>query len=64
MGTVKKAHRFSVEWTRVEPEVGVFDETALDHYEAIVDHCLERDLAPVVTFNHFTTPHWFAARGG
>jgi beta-glucosidase len=58
------AYRFSVEWARVEPEPGVFDETALDHYEAIVDHCLERDLAPVVTFNHFTAPHWFAARGG
>jgi beta-glucosidase len=58
------AYRFSVEWARVEPEPGVFDETALDHYEAIVDHCVERGLAPVVTFNHFTSPHWFAARGG
>jgi beta-glucosidase len=58
------AYRFSVEWARVEPEPGVFDETALDHYEAIVDHCIERGLAPVVTFNHFTSPHWFAARGG
>ena len=41
-----------------------FDEEALDHYEAIVDECLERGLAPVVTFNHFTSPHWFAMRGG
>ena len=31
------AYRFSVEWARVEPEEGVFDEAALDHYEAIVD---------------------------
>src|SRR6202012_1503302 len=21
-------------------------------------------IAPVVTYNHFTAPHWFAARGG
>ena len=41
-----------------------FDEEALDHYEAIVDRCLERGLAPIVTFNHFTSPHWFAMRGG
>lgn len=54
------AYRFSVEWARIEPEEGRFDESALDHYEAIVDGCIARGLAPVVTFNHFTAPHWFA----
>ena len=58
------AYRFSVEWARVEPTPGTFSAEALDHYEAIVDRCLERGLAPVVTYNHFTSPHWFAARGG
>jgi beta-glucosidase len=58
------AYRFSVEWARVEPTPGDFSTEALDHYEAIVDRCLERGLAPVVTFNHFTSPHWFAGRGG
>ena len=48
------AYRFSVEWARVEPVEGEFSDEALDHYEAIVDGCLERGLAPVVTFNHFT----------
>jgi beta-glucosidase len=57
------AYRFSVEWARVEPAEGIFDEGALGHYEAIVDRCLEVGLAPVVTFNHFTCPHWFAMRG-
>lgn len=58
------AYRFSVEWARVELVEGEFSEEALAHYEAIVDGCLARDLAPVVTFNHFTSPHWFAKRGG
>ncbi len=58
------AYRFSVEWARVEPVEGGLDAAALDHYEAIVDRCLELGLAPVVTFSHFTAPHWFAARGG
>jgi beta-glucosidase len=58
------AYRFSVEWARVQPAPGEFDAAELDHYEAIVDRCLERGLAPVVTYNHFTCPHWFAARGG
>ena len=58
------AYRFSVEWARVEPEAGSFDAHALDHYEALVDGALAHGLAPIVTFNHFTSPHWFAAQGG
>ena len=57
------AYRFSVEWARVEPVEGEFSDEALAHYEAIVDGCLARGLAPIVTFNHFTSPHWFAGRG-
>lgn len=57
------AYRFSVEWARVEPEPGVFDQRELDHYEAIVDECLAQGLSPVVTYNHFTAPHWFAMGG-
>ncbi len=58
------AYRFSVEWARIEPSEGTFDEAALAHYEAIVDECLATGMAPIVTFNHFTSPHWFAMRGG
>ncbi len=57
------AFRFSVEWARVEPERGVVSAEALDHYERKVDGCLERGMAPLVTFNHFSSPHWFAAAG-
>jgi len=58
------AYRFSVEWARVEPAEGQFSAEALAHYRAIVDHCLALGIAPVVTYNHFTSPHWFARRGG
>jgi beta-glucosidase len=57
------AYRFSVEWARVEPVEGDFSDEALAHYEAIVDRCLEHGMVPIVTFNHFTSPHWFAMRG-
>ena len=57
------AYRFSVEWARVEPVRGQVETSALDHYERLVDGCLERGLAPVLTFNHFTAPHWFSAAG-
>ncbi len=57
-------YRFSVEWSRIEPAQGQFSHAYLDHYRRMVDHCREQGLAPVVTFNHFTTPRWFAAAGG
>jgi beta-glucosidase len=58
------AYRFSLEWSRIEPAEGEFSVAALDHYRRICARCLERGIAPVVTFHHFTTPLWLAARGG
>lgn len=58
------AYRFSLEWARIEPEPNMFSRAMLDHYKAIIDGCHARGLAPVVTFNHYTTPRWFAAQGG
>lgn len=57
------AYRFSVEWSRIEPEPGAFSSAYLDHYARIIEGCHKRGLAPVVTFNHFSVPAWFAARG-
>ena len=58
------AYRFSLEWARIEPERGQFSTAMLDHYRRIIDGCHARALTPIVTFNHFTTPRWFAAAGG
>jgi len=58
------AYRFSLEWPRIEPEPGMFSLAMLDHYKAMIDGCRARGLTPVVTFNHYTAPRWFAARGG
>ena len=58
------AYRFSLEWSRIEPEDGEFSMAALDHYRRMCDACRARGLDPIVTFHHFTTPRWVAARGG
>jgi beta-glucosidase len=58
------AYRFSVEWSRVEPEDGEFSRAALDHYRRMLAACRDHALVPIVTFHHFTTPRWLAARGG
>jgi beta-glucosidase len=52
------AYRFSVEWSRIEPEEGEFSRAALDHYRRMIATCLEHSLVPVVTFHHFSTPRW------
>jgi beta-glucosidase len=58
------SYRFSLEWPRIEPEEGLFSRAMLDHYKAIIEGCRARGLMPIVTFNHYTTPVWFAKRGG
>jgi beta-glucosidase len=62
--TGQTAHRFSVEWSRIEPEPGRWDEAALDHYREMARGLNERGLEPMVTLHHFTDPLWFAETGG
>ena len=57
-------YRMGVEWARVEPSEGHFSNAELDHYARVLEACRAAGLRPVVTFNHFTVPLWFAARGG
>lgn len=57
-------YRFSLEWARIEPRAGEISLAMLDHYKRMIEGCHARGLTPFVTFNHFTTPIWFAARGG
>jgi beta-glucosidase len=58
------AYRFSVEWARIEPAEGVFDQAELDHYIAMVGETREHKLVPMVTLYHFSLPTWVAAKGG
>jgi beta-glucosidase len=58
------AHRFSIEWSRIEPSEGKFNHDALEHYCAVLRALKERGLEPVVTLHHFTNPAWFARGGG
>jgi len=58
------SYRFSLEWSRIEPEPGEISGAALDHYQRVIDACHERGLQACVTFHHFTTPRWAAADGG
>lgn len=58
------AYRFSIEWSRIEPEEGAWDAGAVDHYRKLLTELKARGIEPVVTLLHFTLPTWFADKGG
>jgi len=60
----QRAHRFSIEWSRIEPTRGDFNEEALAHYREVVRALRQRNLEPVVTLHHYTSPQWLAKAGG
>src|SRR5438874_817005 len=60
----QNAHRLSIEWSRVEPVEGDFDGRQLRHYRDVLDELREQGLTPMLTLHHFTSPIWFARKGG
>lgn len=58
------AYRFSIEWARIEPEEGKFDEAEVEHYRNVIRCCKENGVEPMVTLFHFSSPTWLIAKGG
>jgi beta-glucosidase len=58
------AHRLSIEWSRLEPKQGAWDDGAVEKYRAMLQGLRERGSEPFVTLVHYTLPRWFLARGG
>ena len=58
------AYRFTIEWARIEPQEGKFDEKELEHYCAVISACKKNNVEPVVTLHHFSSPAWLIRKGG
>lgn len=58
------AYRFSIEWARIEPEEGRFDDNEIAHYRDVIACCREFGLEPMVTLHHFSSPKWIITKGG
>ena len=58
------AYRFSIEWARIEPEEGRFDEAEIEHYRRVIACCRAHGVEPIVTLHHFTSPVWLIRKGG
>jgi beta-glucosidase len=57
-------YRFSIEWSRIEPEQGEWSNASMDQYVRMCEALRDRGVTPVVTFHHFTTPRWVVDLGG
>ncbi len=57
------AFRFSIEWARLEPEEGQWDEEAVEHYRQYVKELRGRGIEPFLNIWHWTVPTWFQEKG-
>ncbi|MDO8571382.1 MAG: family 1 glycosylhydrolase [bacterium] len=57
-------YRLSIEWSRIFPKQGFFDEAAVQRYRAMLKLIKEADMQTIVTLHHFTNPIWFTQQGG
>jgi beta-glucosidase len=62
--TGQNAHRFSVEWSRIQPTPDTWDEDALERYRNILRGMRDRGLTPMVTLHHFSDPLWLYEMDG
>ena len=58
------AHRFSIEWSRIEPEEGKFDKKEIEHYRKVIKALKKRGIEPFVCLWHWTNPLWIEKKGG
>ncbi len=58
------AHRLSLEWSRIEPQEGKFNQAAIRHYRAMLEDLHSRGIKTFVTLHHFTNPIWLSRKGG
>lgn len=59
-----QTYRFGIEWARVEPAEGCFDESAIEHIKEEILFLIALGIRPLVTLHHFTVPMWFEEKGG
>ncbi len=59
-----KIHRYSIEWAKIEPEEGIYDPDALQHYIDFTWELINNGIIPCPNLFHHTLPLWYATKGG
>lgn len=56
--------RFGIEWARIEPKEGEWDEKEIEHYRNYIAELRKQKIEPFLNIWHWTLPVWFAEKGG
>ena len=59
-----QAFRMTIEWARIEPTEGHFEEEVVAHYLDELTRLNEKGIKVLLTLVHFSIPKWFADMGG
>ncbi|MGW4241183.1 family 1 glycosylhydrolase [Nocardia sp. NPDC004722] len=57
-------YRLTVEWARVQPEAGGWDEAGFEFYDRVLDAMAARGLRPMIVLDQWVYPVWVGERGG
>jgi hypothetical protein len=57
-------YRMSVEWARLEPHPGRWDDATFARYREELELLHDKGIRPLVTLHHFSHPSWFERDGG
>ncbi|TVR63341.1 MAG: glycosyl hydrolase family protein [Spirochaetaceae bacterium] len=60
----QQTYRMSLEWSRIEPSRGIFDDAVLSRYRSEIEKIIAAGIVPLVTLHHFSNPLWFEDSGG
>ncbi len=58
-----KQYRLGIEWSRIEPSEGVFDDESMEHYRSEIIRMQSYGIQPLITLHHFSNPIWFEEKG-
>lgn len=59
-----RVYRIGIEWARVQPRPGVWDEAAFQFYDDVVAAIRAAGMRPMLTLDHWVYPGWQVERGG
>ncbi|MEC3956595.1 family 1 glycosylhydrolase [Nocardia sp. CDC153] len=57
-------YRLGIEWARVQPQPGVWDENGFAFYDKVIAAIVAAGMRPMITLDHWVYPGWEADRGG
>jgi beta-glucosidase len=58
------AYRFSLDWGKIEPLEGIYNDEAIQHYIDVCQELINNNITPMITLFHFVCPVWFEKKGG